>query len=374
MSSPVAVRSVPYVNIAAQHAPMKAEILEAIGQVIDRGDFILGVAVEEFERRFAELLGVRHATGVGNGTDALLLSLRALGVGPGDEVITAPNSFVASASCISLAGARPAFADVGDDYNLDPAALERAITPRSKAILPVHLTGRPAQMGPIMEIAREHGLAVVEDCAQAVLATYRGQLAGTFGAAGCFSLHPLKTLNAIGDGGVIVTDDDALAEQLRILRNVGLRTRDEVAVASGNSRLDTLQAAVLLVKLKYLEGFTAKRRANAAFYRQALADIDGVQLPLPDGEAQSVYHIFMIQAEQRDELKAYLQERGIGTGIHYPIPIHLQPAMAELGFKPGTFPVAERQAGRILSLPIYPELEEADLAYVADSIRRFYGC
>jgi dTDP-4-amino-4,6-dideoxygalactose transaminase len=365
-------RTVPYVNLAGQHQPMKAELLEAIARVIDRGDFILGQDVEEFEARFAELCGARHAVGVNSGTDALILSLRALGIGPGDEVITAPNSFVASASCISLVGATPTFADVRDDYNLDPALLERAITPKTKAILPVHLSGRPAEMGPIMDVARNHGLKVVEDCAQAVLASCDGQRVGSFGDAGCFSLHPLKTLNACGDAGIVTTNDAALAGELRVLRNIGLKNRDECSLPSGNSRLDTLQAAVLLVKLRYLDEFTRKRRANAAFYRERLAGIPGFHMPVDEPWAWSVYHTFVIQTPRRDALKAYLAERGVSTAIHYPIPIHLQPAMADLGYGRGSFPVTERQADQILSLPVYPELSDDDLDYVAQTIRAFF--
>ena len=244
---------IPYVTLAAQHVPMKTELLAAVARVFDHGNFILGPEVEEFEQRFAGLCQVNHAIAVNSGTDALVLALRALGIGPGDEVITVPNSFIASTSCIILAGARPVFVDVRGDYNLDPTLLEQVITPRTKAILPVHLTGRPADMNPIMAIAQQHGLQVIEDCAQAVLAEYQGQRVGSIGTIGCFSLHPLKTLNACGDGGILTTNDASLANSFKILRNIGLRTRDDCVVWTGNSRLDTLQAAILLVKLEYLE-------------------------------------------------------------------------------------------------------------------------
>jgi len=363
---------IPYVNIAGQHAPMKGELLEAIARVIDSGKFILGDEVDEFEKRFAELCGVRFAVGLNSGTDALILALRALGIGPGDEVVTVSNSFVASTSCIMLVGAQPVFVDVREDYNMDPAQLERAITSKTKAILPVHLTGRPADMDPIMEVARIHGLYVVEDCAQAVLAEYRGQPVGSFGIIACFSLHPLKTLNACGDGGVLATNDKALYEQFKILRNIGLRTRDDCVIWSGNSRLDTFQAAILLVKMKYLNAWTEKRRANAAFYQRALAGVPGLQLPTDRPVEKAVYHTFVAQAERRDELKQYLVENGVGTAIHYPIPIHLHKAAEGLGYGPGSFPVAERQAKRILSLPVYPELRTTDLEYVVQAIRGFY--
>lgn len=363
---------IPYVNIAAQHVSLKSELLSAIGKVLDSGQFILGDEVAEFERCFAELCGVSYAIGLNSGTDALILALRAIGVGPGDEVITVPNSFVASTSCIVLLGARPVFVDVRDDYNMDPALIEQAITPRTKAILPVHLTGRPSDMDPILEVARVHHLHVIEDCAQAVAADYRGKRVGSFGTVGCFSLHPLKTLNACGDGGVLTTNDAGLAEEFRILRNIGLKTRDDCVVWSGSSRLDTIQAAVLLVKLRYLEVWTNKRRANARFYQDHLRDFPQVQVPIDRPHEGAVYHTFVIQADRRDMLQEHLARHGIGTAVHYPIPIHLHKAACGLGLGPGSFPVAEKQAHRILSVPIYPELGEVELQYVVDGIRSFY--
>lgn len=363
---------IPYVNLAAQHRPLKERLLAAIGGVIDRGQFILGAEVAEFESRFAELCGARFAVGLNSGTDALILALKALGIGPGDEVITVPNSFVATASAIMLLKARPVFVDVREDYNLDPDLLAQAITPRTKAILPVHLTGRPAAMDVILEVARAHRVHVIEDAAQAVTAEYHGKRVGSFGSAGCFSLHPLKTLNACGDGGVLTTDDPGLAEEFRILRNLGLKTRDDCVVWSGNSRLDTLQAAILLVKLPYLETWTEKRRAHARFYREHLQDLPQVQVPLDKPFEGAVYHTLVIQADHRDELRIYLAQQGIGTAVHYPIPIHLQTAAHSLPYAPGDFPMAERQSRRILSLPVYPELEEEELKYIVSAIRSFY--
>lgn len=362
---------VPYINLALQHQQIKKEILKAVERVLDHGQFILGPEVAAFEERFASLCGTRYAIGVDNGTSALFLTLRALGIGPGDEVITAPNSFLASASCIALVGARPVFVDVRDDYNIDPSRIEEAITPRTKAIIPVHLTGRPADMHPILEIAERYGLYVVEDCAQAVGARYYGRPVGSFGIAGCFSLHPLKNLNAVGDGGVITTNDAGLYEKLRKARNHGLRNRDECEFWSYNCRLDTLQAAMLLVKMDCLQEWTEKRRANAAFYQQHLRDV--VQVPEDKPYEYAVYHTFVIQADQRDALQAYLLEQGIETKVHYPIPIHLQDAAKALGYSIGSFPVAERQAKRILSLPVYPELTESQRMYVVSQIRRFFG-
>ena len=370
---------VPYVRISAQHAPIKAALLRAIGGVIDRGQFILGPEVGLFERRFAALCGTRFAVAVSSGTDALVLALRALGIGPGDEVVTVPNSFVASAACISLVGAKPVFVDAGADYNMDPALLERALTRRTRAILPVHLTGRPADMTAIMRIARRapsrgrrRGIPVVEDCAQAVGAEHRGRRVGSFGAVGCFSLHPLKTLNACGDGGVLTTNDKNLCERLRVLRNIGLKTRDDCVEWSGNSRLDTLQAAILLVKLGRLEAWTRARRRNAAFYQRALADVAQVRLPKDRPYERAVYHTFVIRAQDRDGLRRHLARRGIETAIHYPVPIHLHRAARGLGLKRGSFPETERQAREILSLPVYPEMTRRDLSHVAGAIKEFY--
>jgi dTDP-4-amino-4,6-dideoxygalactose transaminase len=270
-------------------------------------------------------------------------------------------------------GARPVLVDVGADFNIDPAKIEPAITSRTKAILPVHLTGRPCEMDPILAISRAHGLAVVEDCAQAVLAEYKGQRVGSFGAAGCFSLHPLKTLNACGDGGVLTTNDAQLYERFRLARNHGLRSRDDCAFWSGNSRLDTIQAAILLVKLRHIEEWTERRRANARVYQDLLANLPEACVPHEADHLKPVYHTFVIQAQGRDELREYLNACGIETAIHYPVPIHLCAAGKELGFRKGSFPTAEEQSGRILSLPIYPELSESQINRVCDAIRAFYG-
>ncbi len=362
---------VPYINLPLQHRPLKPQLLAAVERVLDHGQFILGPEVSAFEERFAAYCETQYAIGVDNGTSALFLVLRALGIGPGDEVITPPNSFLASASCIALVGARPVFVDVRDDFNIDPGLLEDAITPRTRAIIPVHLTGRPADMHPILEIAQRHGIHVVEDCAQAVGARYHDQRVGSFGVAGCFSLHPLKTLNAVGDGGVITTNDSALYEMLRKARNHGLRNRDECEFWSHNCRLDTIQAAMLLVKMDYLDQWAEARRAIAAFYRKFLRDVVA-QVPEDKSHEYAVYHTFIIQAERRDELQDYLLEEGVETKVHYPIPIHLQDAARSLGYGPGSFPVAERQTQRILSLPVYPELMDAQRDWVVYTIKRFH--
>jgi dTDP-4-amino-4,6-dideoxygalactose transaminase len=361
------------VDIAGQHRAIKDELLEAISEVLDTGTFVLGEPVREFEDRFADLCGTRFAIAVNSGTDALLLALRVLGIGPGAEVITVPSSFIATGSAIVLSGARPVFVDVGDDYNMDPALVEAAITERTRAILPVHLTGRPADMNAIRALADRRGLPIVEDAAQAVMAEYQGSRTGSLGTLGCFSLHPLKTLNACGDGGVVTTDDAVLAEKLRILRNLGLRTRDECVVWSGNSRLDSIQAAILLVKMRHVADWTEARRVNAAFYRRALADLPGLTLPLEERPHEyAVYHTFMIQTAQRDALRQFLAGRGIETNVHYPVPIHLHPAAAELGLRPGSFPVAERQAKHFLSLPVHQGLTHGQRQAVVDAVCEFF--
>ena len=368
----VSSRKVPYVNIAKQHIAMKAELLTAISKVIDTGSYILGEQVFEFERQFADLCGVRYAVGVNSGTDALILSLKAIGIRPGHEVVTVPNSFIASAACIKIVGAKPVFIDARNDYNIDPAKIEEAIQSETKAIIPVHLTGRPCDMNPILELAEKYKLYIIEDCAQAINAEYRGKKVGSFGTIGCFSLHPLKTLNACGDGGVLTTDDPELYQQLKILRNLGLPTRDDCITWSHNSRLDTIQAAILLVKLRYLEKWTERRRANAHYYQARLAGLSQIKTPQEANYEKAVYHTFVIQAERRDELRDFLASRGVGSTIHYPVPIHLTTIGRELGYPEGSFPIVEHQAKRILSLPVYPELKQTDLDYIIGVIYEFY--
>lgn len=349
------------------------ELLNQIRAVVGTGFFTLGPQVPEFEKKFAAVCGVKHAIGVGNGTDALMLILKSLGIGPGDEVITASNSFVASAGAIAIVGAKPVFADVGADYNLDPAKLEAAITPRTKAILPVHLTGNPADIDPILEIAKRHRLYVVEDAAQAIRAEYKGRRVGSLGIAAGFSLHPLKNLNVWGDGGVITTNSDYLDEKLRLWRNHGMRTRDEISFFAHNSRLDTVQAAVGLKLLDELEGITQKRLVFGRLYDSLLSDVPGVVLPPRRSDVFQVFHTYIIQADKRDELLRFLETRGIETKVHYPTPIHLQPAARYLGYRPGDLPATEEQARRILTLPIHQYLSEDHIRYVAAGIREFYG-
>lgn len=361
---------VPYVDFPAQFASERKLLLAVIDHSLAGGAWILGEEVESFESNLARHCSTRFAIGVANGTDALVLSLKALGIGPGDEVLTVPNSFVATAASIALVGARPVFVDVRHDQLMDPSLLERLVTRRTKAIIPVHLTGKICDMAPILAFAKERGLPVVEDAAQALGAKYRGRPAGSFGRLAAFSFHPLKNLNAAGDAGAIVTDDPALAEKLSLLRNHGLQSRDKALFWGHNSRLDAVQAAILNFRLGNLSKIVARRREIARLYRQALAGV--VECPEDGRGSFDTYHLFVIQTDRRDELQSFLKKRGISTAIHYPLPIHLQPAAANLGYRPGDLPEAERQAGRILSLPVHQHLKPSQVEHVAQSILRFY--
>jgi dTDP-4-amino-4,6-dideoxygalactose transaminase len=362
---------VPFVNLGLQNRLIKDEMLDIVSGLLDSGQFILGEDLIKFEHSFARLCGTKYAVGVANGTDALFLSLKAAGIQRGDEVITAPNSFLASASSIYLAGATPVFADVRQDFNIDPAQIRKVISPKTKAIMPVHLTGRPADIDAILEIAHEHHLAVIEDCAQAVCAEYNNKPVGSFGATGCFSLHPLKNLSACGDGGVITTNNEDIYRQLLKARNHGLRNRDECEFWSYNSRLDNLHAAMLNVKLNKLAGWTARRREIASCYCDRFSGLDMI-LPIDKPHERSVYHTFIVQTSYRNGLKSFLAEKGIDTKIHYPVPIHLQDAAKYLGYRPGDFPVTENQTETILSLPVFPELSDLQVEYVADTVIRFF--
>jgi dTDP-4-amino-4,6-dideoxygalactose transaminase len=361
---------VPYVDFPAQFAGEKEELMNSVLEVFERGDFILGDKVVQFEREFAQLCGVKHAVSVANGTDSLILALRALDIGSGDEVITASNSWISSAAAIALVGARPVFVDVTSDQNIDPALIERSITPKTKAIMPIHLTGRCARMPEIMKIADKHKLPVIEDAAQAVMSHVGGKRSGSFGKINSFSLHPLKNLNAAGDAGILTTNDDELAVKLKMLRHHGMKNREEVAFWGYNSRLDTLQAAILLPRIKKLESVIERRRRNAKIYLSGLAGV--VELPVEREDEFHTYHVFVIQCDRRNELQSHLMKAGIDTKIHYPIPIHRQEAAAYLGYGEGSLPVTERQAKRILSLPIHQNLDEKQLHLVVNTIKEFY--
>lgn len=370
MDADSAVRRVGYVNLPAQFEEERAEILQAVEGVFRRGDFIGGAAVGKLEDELSAYLGTPHVVTLNSGTDALTLAMRALNIGPGDEVITPPNSFVASTASIVAAGATPVFADVLPDQNIDPVAVEAAVTPRTKAIMPVHLTGRMADMHPLMAIAQKHGLAVIEDSAQAIGSTYDGRMSGTIGTVGCFSAHPLKNLNAAGDAGFVVTADVALAERIRRSRNHGLVNRSDVSEWGTVSRLDTLQAEILRIRLRHLPSVIERRRRNAEQYRAELAGLPLYIPPCRDIEFNT-FHTLVAQVDRRDELQRFLAARGIETAIHYPVPIHLQPAAAPLGRGPGSFPVTERQAERILTFPINQFLSASDISYICANVREF---
>lgn len=363
--------NVPFVDLRAQYQSLAAEVQQAISVVLERGDFVLGREVSLFEEEFAAYCEAEHAVGVDSGTSALELALRAFDIGPGDEVITAANTFIATAFAVSYTGATPVLVDVDPQmYMIDVSLLESAITDRTRAIIPVHLYGHPADMDPIMEIARRYGLVVIEDACQAHGAKYKGKRVGSFGYAAAFSFYPAKNLGAYGDGGMVVTNDEGVAESLQVLRNYGQRERYHHMLRGYNHRLDTLQAAVLRVKLKHLNTWNGARRQHAHLYGKLLAH-SPVVLPAEAGYAEAVYHLYVTRVEDRDGLRAYLQDRGVATGIHYPIPIHLQPSYRDLGYEKGSFPVTERYAKQILSLPMYAELTPASIGYVAKAIRGF---
>ncbi len=371
---PAVAMSVPLVDLHAQYAPLREEILAAIARVADRQRFILGEEVAAFEREVAAYLGVRHAIGVSSGTDALLVSLMALGIGAGDEVVTTTFSFFATAGAIVRVGATPRFVDIDPaTFNLDPAAVERALTPRTRAILPVHLFGLCADMDPMLDVAARRGLPVIEDACQAIGARYRGRLAGTMGALGCFSFFPSKNLNAFGDAGLVVTNDDELAVRVRRLRVHGMEPKYYHHDVGGNFRLDEIQAAVLRVKLPHLERWTEGRRANAARYAQLFAEagVRGLRLPVEPPECRHVYHQYVVRARRRDALRAHLADVGIATEVYYPVPLHLQDCFAELGYGPGDGPHAEAAAREVLALPMYPELTEAQQRFVVSAVRAF---
>jgi len=362
---------VPFVSLDRQYRNLRAELMAEFDRVGQSGIYILGETLERFESEIAAYCGTRYALGVANGSDALFLSLKALGIGPGDEVVTCPNSFIATTWTIVAAGARPVFVDVTDDYNMDVAQIERAVTPRTRAIMPVHLTGRPADMDAINEIAARRALAVIEDAAQAIGARYKGRRTGSLGTIAGFSLHPLKNLAVLGDGGVITTDRQDLYEKLTKLRNHGLRNRDECEFWGYNSRLDPLQAAFASLKLKHLDRWNQRCREIAGHYRTRLGGL--VEVPEDREYEESVYHNFIIRTPRRDDLMRHLEEHGVGTRIHYPIPIHLQEAARGLGYRQGDFPVTERHARTMLSLPIYPELTDPEVEWVIACVESFFS-
>lgn len=362
---------IPLVDLKAQLRSIEGEIKEAMGRVMENTAFILGKEVELFEQEFASYTGARFAVGVGSGTEALHLALRALDIGEGDEVITAANSFIATALAISYVGAKPVLVDVEPDtYNMDPSKVKEAITNRTRAIIPVHLYGHPADMDPIMEIAKRYDLKVVEDACQAHGAEYNGTGAGSIGDIGCFSFYPGKNLGAYGDGGLAVTNDKVVAERIRMLRNYGESQKYYHDFKGFNSRLDGIQAAVLRVKLSKLDKWNEERRRNAEIYNEYLKDLN-VMIPIEKDYAKHVYHLYVIHVPKRDDLLNYLRSKGIYAAIHYPIPIHLQKAYVDLNYNSGVFPITERYAGEIISLPMFPELTEEQIEYVVSEVKKF---
>jgi dTDP-4-amino-4,6-dideoxygalactose transaminase len=369
-------QSLQFLDLRQQFAAIREEVMDAVNRVFESQHFIMGPEVSAFEEEIAPLTGCRFTIGCASGSDALLLALMAFEVGPGDEVVTTPFTFVATAGSIARLGARPVFVDIDPEtFNLDPAQLEKAITPKTKAIIPVHLFGLAAEMEPIVEIARRYRVAIVEDAAQAVGARYREEPVGTFGAIACFSFFPSKNLGGVGDGGLISTNDPVLADRLKVLRVHGARQKYRYEELGINSRLDALQAAVLRVKLHFLDAWTAGRQRNAHRYRQLFSAYGGslpVRLPLQPKDRFHVYNQFTIRTPRRDALKEHLQQNGIPTEIYYPIPLHLQPAFANLGYRPGNLPESERASSSVLSLPICPEVTADQQETIVSSVADFF--
>ncbi len=376
--------SVPLLDLKAQYATIREEVMAAVDDVMVSQYFILGPKVKELEEAVAEYSKSKHAVGVSSGTDALLISLMTEGIGEGDEVITTPYSFFATAGCVSRTGARPVFVDIDPmSFNIDPAGIEAAITDKTRAIIPVHLYGQVAEMDPIMKIASEHNLAVIEDGAQAIGAEYKGRRAGSIGHYGCFSFFPSKNLGGIGDGGMVVMNDDERADKLRIMRGHGGKPKYYHSMIGGNFRLDAIQAAVLMVKLARLDAWTEGRQKNADIYRKKFQDagvvvglqemngVKGVVLPELMPERRHIYNQFVIRVDKRDDIRGFLKDKGIGNEVYYPVPFHMQECFADLGYKEGDFPHSEAAARETLAVPIYPELTDEMIGEVVDAIVEF---
>lgn len=366
--------SVPFFDLKRQIARIKPEVMSAIEGVVDSGAFILGPAVSELEKHVSQYIGTKHAVAVASGTDALHLALRAAGIGPGDEVITTPFTFVATIDAIAYCGATTVFADIEPKtFNINPEKVKKAVTEKTKAVIPVHLYGQSANLTGLKEISAKKNVYIIEDCAQAIGAELNGKKVGSTGSIGCFSFFPTKNLGCFGDGGVTTTNDDQLADNLRMFRGHGSRKTYHYDRVGYNSRLDSLQAAILMVRFKYLEEWTGKRRKNAALYREQLKGIAQITLPPESPEAKHVYNQFTIRIEARDRLFDFLKSKGIGSMVYYPLSLHLQNAFANLGHKKGDFPESEKAQDQVLSLPIFPELTGAEIEEVCAGIKSFYG-
>jgi dTDP-4-amino-4,6-dideoxygalactose transaminase len=367
---------VPFFDITRQNQAVRKELDAAIADVVNSGRFILGKNVSALEKEVADHCGVKHAIGVASGTDALHLALRACGVKPGDEVITAPFTFVATAEAISYCGATPVFVDIDPNtYNIDPDKIEQAITKKTKAILPVHLYGQPSNMQKIAQICQKHKVKVVEDCAQAIGAEYNSKRVGSLGDAGCFSFFPTKNLGCFGDGGIVTTNDDKVAEEIKILRGHGSRQTYHYNIVGYNSRLDELQAAIVRVKMPFLSNFSRARARHAAFYAKNLKNLDQITLPQEDPNAKHVFNQYTIRvnAKERDQVFSFLRDKGIGVMVYYPLSLHLQEAFAQLNHKPGDFPQSEAAQNEVLSLPVFPELTSQELEEVCSALKEYYG-
>jgi dTDP-4-amino-4,6-dideoxygalactose transaminase len=363
---------IEFVDLKRQYQPLRGEIMPRIEQVLNGMNLFLGENVYRLEEEFASYCGTRHAVGVGSGTDAIHLALRAVGVGPGDEVITVSHTFFATAEAIVLAGGRPVFVDIDPEtYTMNPSLIEGAITPRTKAIVPVHLYGQPVDMDPVLSIARKYGLAVVEDACQAHGAEYKGAKAGSLGDAAAFSFYYSKNLAAYGEGGMVVTKDREIATQVQMLRNHGAKERYQHDLLGMNARLDEVQAAILRVKLPHLDDWNAARRTWADEYSRRLSDLEEVVTPVAQPYAKHVFHLYVIRTPERDRLQRWLKSHGVSTGIHYPVPVHLQAACSGFGYSPGSLPETEAAVKEILSLPMFPELTIDEVTYVCQTIRGY---
>ncbi|MCC7429701.1 DegT/DnrJ/EryC1/StrS family aminotransferase [bacterium] len=364
--------NIPFVDLKTQYHSIKDEIHEAMNDVLENTAFVLGKRVHDFEDGFAKLHNAKFCLGTSNGTTSLHLALWALGIKTGDEVILPVNTFFATAEAVAVVGAKPVLVDNDEFYNIDVTKIEEKITPKTKMIIPVHLYGQPANVGKIREIADKNGLLMIEDCAQVHCGEFEGKRVGTFGKVGCFSFYPGKNLGAYGEAGGVITNDEELRNKMQLLRDHGSKVRYVHEVFGHNYRMEGLQGAVLGVKLKYIEKWTEMRRKNAALYNKHLAGIPQLATPKEASFAKHVYHLYVVQVENREELIKFLNSKGISTGLHYPIPLHLQKAFECYNYKKGDFPGAEAESSKILSLPMFPELTEEQIIFVADTIKEFY--
>lgn len=363
---------IPFVDLKAQLSPIRGDVMASIERVVSKCNFVMGEELAQFESEFAKFSGAQYAVGVSSGLDAIHLAVRALGIGPGDEVIVPAHTFIASALGVTMAGATPVFVDVNEDFLMDVNALERVITPKTKAILPVHLYGQMVDLEPVINLATKRGLAVIEDAAQAHGARKGARRAGAVGQLGCFSFYPGKNLGCYGDGGAVTTNSRELRDKLEALRNYGSTQKYHHPVIGFNCRLDTIQAAILSVKLPRLEGYNAARFQVASWYQDALRGLGDLILPEMPGEGRHVFHLYVVRTKKRDALLRYLQEHGVGAGIHYPVPMHLHGAYAHLGYRVGDFPVSERICSEILSLPIFPELTRDQVGTISKLVQDFF--